>query len=443
MLLESLEANAGEIMNRKPWFRIMVLLLGFGAGFMYADIYVSAARGNNRNDGSRENPVKEIDRAIALAKPGEAIHIAQGHYQGTFGIGYLESDHPLQLIGSYADHFESRSIARTPTLFEPDNAAAGKARKAMLRFTRAIAGTLIDGIVFNMGMRNAYSLNEGIVPGLDTGRLLRATERPRSGNSTVEEPIIQVVSAAQGGDLTIQNCVFVNGAGFAVQAGIRSGNVRILNNVFVGNRMAAIEVYGTCAARGGPGKSVTCGQVEIAHNTILFTWSRLKDMLDMGYGIRVMTRCAYNIHHNVIGGSVLAGIDHTRFNPDEWLRVEDNIFFANKKADIEYSPASNTRLNIMVEQFGDLAFQAVKGNRRVIPGKLPINPRYLEGFLNAAYSEQVDFNPDSQANLWREAMGLNKQGKITSQVTMFMNRYPWKDALKLFGAVQGAGARSF
>ncbi len=410
---------------------------------LYADIYVSVARGNNQNDGSRDNPVKEIDRAMILAKAGEQIHIAGGHYQGTFGIGYMESDKPLQLIGSYDEGFNRRSIQNTPTLFQPDNVAGGKARKAMLKFTKAIEGSLIDGIVFDMGQRNAYSPDDGRVEGLETGRILRSTERPKNGNSTVEEPIIQIVSAAQGGDLTIQNCIFVNGASFAIQGGIRSGTWRIINNVFVGNRMAAVEIYGTCAGGGGPGKQPNCGMVEIAHNTILFTWSRLKDMLDMGYGIRVMTKCEYSIHDNVIGGSVLAGIDHSRFNPADRLKVDDNMFFANKKGDMEFSPASNTKLNIMVEQFGDLSFASVKGNRREIPAKLPLNVKYLEAFLGASYSEQLDFNPDSPANLWREAMGLNKQGKISSQTSMFMNRYPWKDTLKLFGAVRGSGAQTF
>lgn len=417
-------------------------LLWLCVGPLHSDIYVSAARGSNQNEGSLDKPVKEIDRAMVLVKAGEKILIAGGHYQGTFAIGYMESDKPLQLFGSYDETFSTRSVMKTPTLFQPDNAAGAKARKALLKFTRAIDGTIIDGIVFDMGQRNAYSSSEGLVEGLETGRMLRSTERPKAGNSTVEEPIIQIVSAAQGGDLLINNCVFVNGASFAVQGGLRSGRLRILNNVFIGNRMAAVEIFGTCAGTGGPGKSVNCGLVEIAHNTILFTWSRQKDMLDMGYAIRVMSKCEYQIHHNIIGGSVLAGIDNSRFNPGEWLRVDDNIFFANKKADIEYSPASNTRLNIRVDQFADLTFASVKGNRQVIPAKLPLNVTYLEAFLNAGYSEQIDFKPDSPANLWREAMGLNKQGKISSQVTMFMNRYPWGDTLKLFGAVKGYGAQS-
>jgi hypothetical protein len=314
-----------------------------------ADVYVSQSRGSNQNPGTKEKPVKEIDRAVAIVAAGDTIHVAGGIYTGTFGIGYLESAKPLKLIGSYDEKFGTRSIVETPTVFQPGNEAGGKARKAFLKFTKAIDGTLVDGLVFDMGYRNAYSPKDGLVAGLDTGRMLRSTERPATGNSTVEEPIIQVVSAAQAGDLTIRNCVFVNGSSFAIQAGLRQGTFRILNNVFVGNRMAAVEVYGTCASKGGPGSSPDCGTVEIAHNTILFSWSRQKDMLDMGYGIRVMTKCRYQIHHNVIGGSILAGIDHTRFNPDDRLTIEDNVFFVNKQGDLEYSPASNTKLNVNVE----------------------------------------------------------------------------------------------
>ncbi len=406
-----------------------------------ATLHVSQAKGDNNNPGSAASPLREIDRAIAMAAAGDEIRIAGGTYAGTFGIGSMESDKPLRLLGSFDEGFTRQDPARTPTVFRPDNASGGKSRKALLKFTREVAGTVVDGIVFDMGLRNAYSDKEGLVTGLETGRLLRSTERPAVGNSTVEEPILQFVSATAGGDVTVQNCVFLNGASFGLQAGHRSGTFRVLNNVFVANRMAAIEIYGTCASRGGPGAKTECGQVEIAHNTILFTWSRLKDFADMGYGVRVMSKCRYAIHHNVIGGSVLAGVDHTRFNPDEWVTLDDNVFFVNKQGDLEFSPASNTKLNIPVAQFGDLRLASAKNNRNEIPRGMPVNKVYLEAFLAARYSEQVDFNPDSPANQWRAIMGLNKQGKISSQVTMFMNRYPLADALKLFGAVKNAGAQ--
>jgi hypothetical protein len=60
---------------------------------------------------------------------------------------------------------------------------------------------VVDGIVFDMGMRNAYSPREGLVPGVETGRLLNETERPPSGNSTVEEPILLIDIGAKTSNL--------------------------------------------------------------------------------------------------------------------------------------------------------------------------------------------------------------------------------------------------
>jgi len=156
-----------------------------------------------------------------------------------------------------------------------------------------------------------------------------------------------------------------------------------------------------------------------------------------------MTKLKYNIHHNIIGGNVLAGVDHSRFNKNEWVKLDHNIFFANKMADLEYSPESNTKLNLRVEQFGDLEFASCTGNKDMIPKTLVIDKAYLEGFLNSRYTEQADFNPDSPANQFREIMGLNKQGKLTSRVTMYGNRYPWKASLDLFGSVNTYGTQSF
>jgi hypothetical protein len=41
------------------------------------------------------------------------------------------------------------------------------------------------------------------------------------------------------------------------------------------------------------------------------------------------------------------------------------------------------------------------------------------------------------ANQWRSMLGMNLQGTMTSSVTMFANKYPWQEALSLFGNVSG------
>ena len=61
--------------------------------------------------------------------------------------------------------------------------------------------------------------------------------------------------------------------------------------------------------------------------------------------------------------------------------------------------------------------------------------------MNARYSETADYDPNSPANVLREVHGLPKQGKLMTQVSMYANRYPSEDALKLFGAKADVGAQ--
>ncbi len=402
--------------------------------------YVSKSTGNNKNDGTKASPLKNIDKAIELANAGDIIYIAEGVYSGTFDIGFLETDKPIKMYGSWDNNFTKQDIVSHPTLFQPNNASAGKSRNNLLTFTKDVDGTVIDGIVFDMGERNMYSTKEGFVDGIEGGRLMYPTEKPSNGNSTVQSSCIQFMSACNGGDVTIQNCVFSNSAFFAIQAGHRSGNFRIINNVFVANRFGAIEVYGTCAGSNQQKDMVACGHVEVANNTILFTWSRLSDFLDMGYGVRIMTKCTYDIHNNIIGTSIMSGISNNRFCKDEYVKIDRNIMFGNKNGDLEYSPASNTELHLNVDEFGDLEFESVEGNIASVPD-LPVNVAYLKGFYSARYSETTDYDPNSSDNQWARALGMNQQGTMSSSVTMFMNKYPWKETLKLFGATNNYGAQ--
>ncbi|MBO5695358.1 MAG: hypothetical protein J6S98_08135, partial [Lentisphaeria bacterium] len=71
-----------------------------------------------------------------------------------------------------------------------------------------------------------------------------------------------------------------------------------------------------------------------------------------------------------------------------------------------------------------------------------IDENYLRGFLSASYTEKVEYDENSPINQFREIFGLNKQGKITSKVSMFANPYPFESALKFWGAVKGCGAQN-
>jgi hypothetical protein len=413
---------------------------------MAIDIYVSMSKGNNGNDGTKANPLKNIEKALKQANPGDIIHVAEGNYFGLRGKGYLEAPVPVQLIGGFSPDFSTRDILKHLTLIQPDNQSAAKSRKALLTFKKSSKTDkiVIDGIIFDMGNRNSYSDTDGKPKGCQTGMLYLPPQfnRPKGDKPTVTEQCIYFPSTASAGDVLIQNCVFINGAKFAIQGGHKDGNFKILNNVFIANRMAAIELFGTGGRKGPKGPTEKGGDVEIANNTILFSWSRLKDMKDMGYGIRIMTKLSYNIHDNIIALNILTGVDNTRFNKDEWLKLDNNIFFLNKQGDMMYTEAGQGQLErVSVKDFADFEFASIQGNTGNLPKSLPLNKAYLEGFLSVRYSEKADFNPDSPANTIREVFGMPKQGKLQTSVSMFMNRYPMDDALKLFGALEKIGAQ--
>lgn len=409
-----------------------------------ADLYVSKSRGDNGNPGTIQQPYKNIDAALSKAAAGDVIHVAAGVYFGLRDRGYIEAPVPVTLLGGYADDFSVRDPIANPTLIQPSQESAAKSGNALLTLKKSQPGQLfrVDGFVFDAGMRNAYSRKEGQPAGVETGMLLLPPNSEDNPSPTIVKQCLFIENQASAGDVEIRNCAFVNCTLFAIQGGHKQGTFKIVNNVFVANRMAAIEIFGTGGKKGPKGPIEKDGSVEIANNTILFSWSRTKELQDMGFGVRVMTMLDYNIHHNIIGGSVLAGVDHTRMNLNEWVSVTDNVFFVNKQAPLIFAEPGNVQLErVSIGDFGDLGLAAARGNTEKAL-RLPVDEAYLQGFLGASYSEQTDYDPDSTANQWREAMGLNKQGTMTSQVSMFANRYPWKKALDLFGAQPGVGAQS-
>jgi hypothetical protein len=164
----------------------------------------------------------------------------------------------------------------------------------------------------------------------------------------------------------------------------------------------------------------------------------------MGYGVRIMTMASYDIHDNVIGCNIFTGIEHTRGNPNKWVKIDNNLIYMNKQAPFLYvEPGKSAAGKMERVKIGDmnedLGLASCNGNTDKITSKLPLNKLYFENFLNARYSETEDFNPDSPANVMREVMGLPKQGKLTTKVSMFANKYPLKDALNLFGALPSVG----
>jgi len=178
-------------------------------------------------------------------------------------------------------------------------------------------------------------------------------------------------------------------------------------------------------------------------------------MNDMGYAVRGMNGCDYNISGNILALSSFAGYDGGRVESPgrvKHISLDKNLFFLNKQADMTAPGAGMFQRLWVEEHFEDLPdlelqgveFKSVEGNKGMGTAealKSAINLPYLDGFLAASYKEVTSYDADSPANTFRRAMGLNQMGTMKSSVSMWANRYPQADALKLFGALSEYGAQ--
>ena len=409
-----------------------------------AEWFVSSSEGKNKNPGTAEAPLKNIQKAIGKAADGDTIKVAAGNYYGLMDKGYLSLDKNLTLEGGYAPDFKTRDPLKNQSLLQPPNSSNGTGRNNCL-LELSLKGksgkTVIDGFILDRGFASSYHAVKGKPKGVETGMWME----PPSKGSQADAPSIKMpllgwdrnVPGGLAGELLIQNCAFVNGY-FGIQLPVKSGTVTVKNCVFAGNLMAACEVRGASAKKES--------RLVFANNTVLFTWSRTKEMNDMGYGVRFMTGMDYELDNNVIGLSCLAGLDHTRkgMKPEAGVTLKNNRFFMNKEADLTL-PGTAKFLRVRASQFDDEESIQGDGNAELKDAsafKACLNLPYLDGFLAASYKESVSYDENSPANVFREAMGMNKQGKIDSSVSMFGNRYPLADALKLFGALPGFGAQA-
>ena len=139
---------------------------------------------------------------------------------------------------------------------------------------------VIDGLIFDDGFASSYHAVKGKPAGFDTGMWLEGPAKNKADKfPSANRYCISSAAASRGeGNLTIRNCTFVNGSNYAVNLNWYKGSITIVNNVFCNNRMLSVNV--TCS--NGRGKI----DWECAYNTILFTWSRLNDLADMGFAIR-------------------------------------------------------------------------------------------------------------------------------------------------------------
>ena len=421
----------------------------FAASLCGADFYVSQAIGKKKGPGTKEAPFKAIFDAMKKAQPGDTIHMAEGTYTGKMGASEIVIEKPVTIIGGYSKDFSARDVTKYPTLIQPKNEKNDTKGLAVLMLKLPNGkgpDMVIDGIIIDQSYMNSYHDVKGKPEGVETGMWL---EPPAKGSkdkfaSAKSYSIYSPTAGRYEGNIIVRNCIISNSGNFGINIWLYKGTVKILNNIFVACRMESCEVSCSNAQAG----AVEC---EFANNTVLFTWSRTSEMTDMGYGFRCISKVTSNIHHNVFGLNVFAGVGNDKGDPkSKKIKLDNNVFFLNKIADVTVvkSP-SILKLNVGSEEFEDMSdfpgMESVEGNVALKdPGafKDALNKAYLEAFLNASYSEKTDYNENSPANVFRAAMGMNKVGTIQTKVSMYGNRYPLADTYKLFGAYKGYGAQA-
>ncbi len=420
--------------------------------------YVSVNSGSNRNDGSQTSPIKDLQKAIDLAPEGAVICVAEGNYLGYLDQGWVKVNKYLSIVGGYSDDFSQRDPVKFRTTMRPGVAQKTTSGNQGVMDIRVVGKrdgvVLIDGIIFDRGQISLYLAplhddERAAAPeGCETGRIVNVDESPAVA---VMQPAgmksaFQLISGEAEGNITIRNCLFLNGYHFAIQMACKGGHFNVNNNVFVANRMAACEV------RGGLAQPNTCS-IAFHDNTVLFTWCRTKHMEDMGYGFRYMTGIDADVYNNIIGCSNYGALDRSYVDADkakETKRVTsawNNLFFGNRNGDLVMPSGGGGWTFVLAKNFEDVD-QLVKyeNNREMNETEVnviseKIDAPYLKGFIGITGSQTSEFNPNSSVNQFRNALGMNMQGTETVRVSMYGNRYPYEKTFELFGAVDGYGAQ--
>ena len=385
-------------------------------------IYVSIEKGSNRNEGTKDAPMKNLDKAIEKASAGDKIYVAAGTYSGTFDVCAFEIDKSLGLYGSFSDDFSKRDIINHTTIIKA-TPESHRTEHQIFKIARQAEGpVVIDGFLIDMGEQQEY--------GNDVPKdLLSGYMQLTNQGGTPQRMGVYVM----GNNRKISNNVFVNlskgGVGI-MQNNKADGKIEVANNVFVTCALSGVE----CAALPGSPKDI-----EIHHNTIVFTFGDNFMNETGGEGIQTREDANFNYHHNLIAYSCGPGIRH--WNKVDHAKIENNMFWGNRKNALTTKLPNGKLLHLSPNQFEDVDhLESVAGNISREPN-LPLDKTYLENFFNMAAEVMSEYNPDSEMNQLREMLGQNKQATSTIDVKFFANKYPFMETLKLFGAVEGYGAQ--
>lgn len=97
-------------MKKLAMLLAVALLLGGTFSAEAAEFYVHKETGKNSSDGSKENPFKNLQKAIDVAADGDTIYVAAGNYCGLMDKGQIKLTKQLTILGGYSPDFSSRDM---------------------------------------------------------------------------------------------------------------------------------------------------------------------------------------------------------------------------------------------------------------------------------------------------------------------------------------------
>ncbi|HHW97734.1 MAG: DUF1565 domain-containing protein [Myxococcota bacterium] len=139
-----------------------------------AEYYVSKDTGNNKNDGSKASPFKNLQKAIDVAQDGDTIYVAAGNYCGMMDRGIITLDKTLTILGGYSPDFSTRDILTHRSTIIPVSKADVNRDKGVIFVDQGEkkGKTVIDGFIFDHADTNNYHATEAKPAGVETGLLM-------------------------------------------------------------------------------------------------------------------------------------------------------------------------------------------------------------------------------------------------------------------------------
>ena len=151
-------------------------------------LYVSKERGSARAEGTKDAPMKDIQKAVDKAANGDIIRIAQGNYLGNLDRGWIQiKGKYVSLEGGWNDDFTERNPIKYITRIQPSVEQRGTIGQGLLMIETTAnknAQMIIDGLFFDLGLVHEYAKADptdarfGCPEGCETGRIMPVGNPP-------------------------------------------------------------------------------------------------------------------------------------------------------------------------------------------------------------------------------------------------------------------------